>query len=280
MLELIKHGADIVGVITKEKSIANADFSDLSDVCKDYSIDYIYTENINDSNTTNYIQSKKPDIIYCFGWSQLISHAIIKIAPKGIVGFHPTELPYNRGRHPIIWALALGLKKTASTFFYITEGADEGDILAQQTVEIDKADNASTLYDKLMKIALKQVIVITKQIEQGTINPLPQDNAKANYWRKRTPKDGEIDWRMSAISINNLIRALTKPYVGAHFNYQNNAYKVWESEVIYKMGLDNIEPGKVLKVYSQKSFLVKSGDGLVKILDCDSITLKEGEYLQ
>ena len=36
----------------------------------------------------------------------------------GVLGFHPSELPKNRGRHPLIWALALGLKKSASTFFY------------------------------------------------------------------------------------------------------------------------------------------------------------------
>jgi len=39
------------------------------------------------------------------------------IAPLGVVGFHPAALPANRGRHPLIWALFLGLKKTASTFF-------------------------------------------------------------------------------------------------------------------------------------------------------------------
>lgn len=35
----------------------------------------------------------------------------------GVLGYHPAKLPQNRGRHPLIWALALGLKKSASTFF-------------------------------------------------------------------------------------------------------------------------------------------------------------------
>ena len=30
----------------------------------------------------------------------------------GVIGYHPAELPKNRGRHPLIWALVLGLKKT------------------------------------------------------------------------------------------------------------------------------------------------------------------------
>ncbi len=34
----------------------------------------------------------------------------------GVIGCHDTMLPQNRGRHPIIWALALGLKETGQTF--------------------------------------------------------------------------------------------------------------------------------------------------------------------
>ena len=30
----------------------------------------------------------------------------------GVVGFHPALLPNNRGRHPLIWAKALGLDKS------------------------------------------------------------------------------------------------------------------------------------------------------------------------
>ena len=50
----------------------------------------------------------------------------------GILGYHPSLLPFNRGRHPIIWALALGLKETGSTFFFMDENADTGDIVSQK----------------------------------------------------------------------------------------------------------------------------------------------------
>ncbi|MFQ8877714.1 MAG: hypothetical protein ACLR7N_03875 [Roseburia hominis] len=43
-----------------------------------------------------------------------------------------------------------------------------------------------------------------------------------NVWRKRGKRDGEIDWRMSSRAIYNLVRALTKPYVGAHFVYRGS----------------------------------------------------------
>lgn len=83
---------------------------------------YIYSIDINDNSSVKFIRECNPDIIYCFGWSQLIKSEILNIPKLGVIGNHPAELPKNRGRHPIIWALALGLKQTASTFFIMNEG--------------------------------------------------------------------------------------------------------------------------------------------------------------
>lgn len=280
MLEaLIECDINIVGVITKSSSPYNSDFVDLSHICKRESIDYIYVNNINDDLSIEYIKSKEPDLIYCFGWSQLISSTIIQVPTIGVIGFHPTELPYNRGRHPIIWALALGLKETASSFFFITEGADDGDIVSQVKVPIVYADNACTLYNKIMEKAVMQVKTITEQFYKGTIVRVPQNNSIANYWRKRTEKDGLIDWRMSANVIYYLVRALTKPYTGAYFIYNNLKYKVWKVKVINAQDYDNIEYGKILRVYNDKSFMIKTGEGVLLIEDCDKIHLNEGEYL-
>lgn len=108
---------NIVGVITKEYSQFNSDFVSLSFLSEEKGLDYIFTKNINDKDSVAYIKNKAPDIIFCLGWSQLIKQQILEIPRIGIVGFHPAALPNNRGRHPLIWALALGLQETASTFF-------------------------------------------------------------------------------------------------------------------------------------------------------------------
>ena len=48
------------------------------------------------------------------GWSHLFSKRVLDELARGMIGFHPTNLPYNRGRHPIIWSLVLGLKTSSS----------------------------------------------------------------------------------------------------------------------------------------------------------------------
>lgn len=268
----------VEGVITKKESKFNSDFADLTPICNKFSIPIKYVYNINEAENVEWIKRKKPDVIFVFGWSQLIKKPILEIPKIGVIGFHPAKLPQNRGRHPIIWALVLGLEETASTFFFIDEGTDSGDILSQKVIKIAYEDTARTLYNKVIQTALKQIEEFIPKLSTGDFERIPQDHSKANYWRKRTEKDGEIDFRMSSRAIYNLIRALTRPYVGAHFIYKGEKIKVWKAkEETVKM--PNIEPGKVLKVEERK-ILVKCYDNGIWLEEHELKKLPSvGEYL-
>lgn len=277
---LVHNGKDIVGVVTLSNSNYNSDFESLVPLCREWNIPFACADQITKEEMVEFINKCMPDAIYCFGWSRLIEEQILMIPAMGSVGFHPAPLPYNRGRHPLIWALALGLKNTASTFFQMTAEADAGDIISQENVEIAYEDDAKTLYQKILDVAIKQVLEFTEYAETYGKFPFIKANEDGNIWRKRDKRDGEIDWRMSSESIYNLIRALTHPYVGAHFCDKEKEYKIWKAKVYQEHVSDNLEPGKILQVNSTHDFLVKTGDGAIRILDCDEIVLQEGAYLR
>ena len=275
---LPNEAVELVGVVTKKESPLNSDFCSLEPPAKEANISCFLADGKKLSEVANFLKTLKPDVIYCFGWSHIIKKEILEIPALGVVGYHPAALPKNRGRHPIIWALALGLSETASTFFLMDEGIDSGDIISQETVAISKSSNASTLYEKLTSVALKQIDVFTDQLSSGKLVRLPQDNSQSNYWRKRSKKDGEIDWRMSAQSIYNLIRALTRPYVGAHCLYEEKEIKIWAA-ALRNEKFPNIEPGKVIKVVDSR-VLVKCGDGVLELLEHEfEPILDKGAYL-
>ena len=276
--KILELKGDVIGVITKRNSSFNSDFCDISYIAKENNIDYLYVENINEMKNIEWIKNKQPDIIFCFGFSSLIKKEILSIPKMGVVGFHPTKLPQNRGRHPIIWSLVLGLKKSASTFFFMDEGADSGDILSQKEFEISYKDSAKTLYEKIINIALEQVELFLPKLIKKEFSTTKQDNSKTNYWRKRTKKDGEIDFRMDSYSIYNLVRALTKPYIGAHLIYKGEEIKIWKIQE-EKYNTSNIEPGKVLLVENGE-IVIKCGNGAVRIIEHEFVELpKKGEYL-
>lgn len=283
LLSLQSSSIEVIGVITRRQSKINSDFCSLEPLADAHNIPCLIAEGNNQLPLARWLKEKSPDVIYCFGWSYLLKKEILTIPKLGVIGYHPAALPRNRGRHPIVWALALGLEQTASTFFLMNEGADSGDIISQRFVTIEKTDDAGTLYQKLTDIALEQITEFTKQLATGILTKCPQNNSHANHWRKRSIKDGEIDWRMSAEGIYNLVRALTHPYVGAHCMYNNVEVKIWKSEIVedsaFASNIKNFEPGKVLKL-DGTTVIVKCGDGAIKLIEHGFNDLpEEGSYL-
>lgn len=276
--QLIAIGADVVGVCTLAASPFSADHVDLSALSQRHAIPAHYADDINSAETLAWIRGRCPDVVFCFGWSRLLKADLLTIAPLGVVGFHPAALPANRGRHPLIWALALGLEQTASTFFFMDAGADSGDILSQVPVAIGRADDARALYDKVTTTALDQIAQFVPQLATGTAARVVQDHTLANYWRKRGRADGQIDWRMSACTIDRLVRALTRPYVGAHFVSEGADVKVWRSTAIRDVA-PNIEAGKVIGS-SVDGLIVKCGEGALILQETEpQFAFREGIYL-
>ena len=276
--KLIAIDVDLVGVCTKKSSTFNSDFFDLKPLCDINEVPCLYVDNINSTKNVEWIKNLNPDVIFCFGWSSLIKKDILAVAPMGVIGYHPAKLPKNRGRHPLIWALALGLKESASTFFFMDEDADTGDILSQVDFEISYQDDAHNLYDKVVEIALIQIEEFIPALEKDTYIRIKQNEKESNSWRKRNELDGEIDFRMNSRSIYNLTRALTRPYVGAHIKFNEINYSVWKVKESNDFQ-ENIEPGKVLRVFD-KVFVVKSYDGAIEIIEHDFKEMpKVGEYI-
>ncbi len=270
--------AEIVGVCTLKESNFNADHSDLSAVCNERCIPCVYATDINSESALQWVAEKRPDVIFCFGWSRLLQRKLLNLAPLGVVGFHPTALPANRGRHPLIWALALGLKETASTFYFMDERADGGDILSQEKIAIDENDNAGSLYEKVTVCALGQIRSFVPQLASGSFPKVAQDEQYASTWRKRKKADGQIDWRMSSRGVHNLVRALTKPYVGAHFLHRGREIKIWVTELVADLP-KNVEPGKIIEL-SAGGPVVKCGEHGVRLIKTEPLFDPFlGEYL-
>ena len=145
------------------------------------------------------------------------------------------------------------------------EYADSGNILSQSEIIIDYHDNAESLYKKVTQTALEQItkfipLLINSNYQrkyQGT----PQNHTVSNSWRKRDELDGKIDFRMCSYAIYNLTRALTRPYVGAHIDYNGSKIKIWQVTE-EKVNLPNIEPGKIFNIQNNIP-LVKCSDNAV-----------------
>jgi methionyl-tRNA formyltransferase len=269
---------EIAGVVTRRHSAFNSDFRSLEGMALEAGVPCFPAEGNDQEAMADWIEARRPDVVYCFGWSYLLKARILRAARLGVVGYHPAAIPMNRGRHPVIWALALGLEETASTFFFMDEGADTGDILSQVPVAIAPEDDAGSLYRKLTAAALGQIAGFTPRLKAGTHVRLPQDHSRANSWRKRGKADGQIDWRMPARGVHDLVRALARPYPGAHCLAAGAEVKIWRARPV-DGAPRNLEPGKVLSA-GPEGILVKCGEGALLILEHEFTAVPApGSYL-
>lgn len=276
LLKLLELHANVVGIVTKEKSTYNSDFSDLSEIAQKNNIPFKYVNDVNHPNNIKWISEKNPDIIFCFGWSSLIKSDLLKLTKLGVVGFHPAMLPMNRGRHPLIWAKVLGLQKTGSSYFFMNEGADTGDILDQEEFDISFNEDINDIYLKMTNLALKQIERFYPKLISNSFSKQKQ-NELGNTWRKRNKFDGLIDFRMKSEAIINLVRGLTKPFPGAHCVKNGVEYKIWKSELGFNNNI-NLEPGKVLSI-NGNIIEIKTGDTSIFLTEHELPILIKGEYL-
>ena len=279
---LIKKKIKISAVFTKKKSY-NHDFINLTNIAKKNKIFSTYIKKTNSNSTIEKLKKIKPDYIICIGWPVLLKKNIIDIPKYDVIGFHPTELPKNKGRHPIIWSIILGLKATASSFFLIKDPnkPDNGELISQRRVIIKDNYTSKDLYLKLINVASNQLYEIVKKIYKNKLKIYKKKSSHpGNTWRKRSKGDGKIDWRMSAKSINNLSRALTPPYPYAYFVYKRKEMSVIKTKIILnKNKYFNIEPGRIV-LYQGVNPVVKCADGLIKLyVKNKNFKPKKGESL-
>ncbi len=259
---ILKKISNLDLVITQKKNTYNSDHMDF----KKKNIKVLEVENINSKLVENYIKKGKFELGFCVGWGQIIKKNIFQIPRYGIIGHHPTMLPYNKGKHPLTWAIFLNLKYTGSTFFQITNKIDGGSIYNQKKIKIHKGGDVRDLYNKVKKILPIQIKEIINLIsnDRNFKKKLILNKTK-NYWRKRDDFDSKIDFRMSYFIIERLVKALNKPYVGAHIIVNGKKIQIFKVKK-GKSGkiFENLEPGKIIKI-SNNFVLVKCYDTVVKI---------------
>jgi methionyl-tRNA formyltransferase len=157
------------------------------------------------------------------------------------------------------------LRKPDRPFFVMDAGADSGDIVSQHRVVISDTDNAASFYAKLKDTAAGQLEEIVTGLIGGTLQRQPQNSDEATVLRKRSKKDGEINWAMPAVGVYNLVRALTRPYVGAHCRYKDAEPKVWAAalEAAPDAGA---QPGEILNVEGA-AITIQCAVGAVILID-------------
>jgi phosphoribosylglycinamide formyltransferase 1 len=104
-----------------------------------------------------FLREKGVTFIVLAGYLRLIPKAIVDAYPKRIINLHPALLPKFGGKgmhgmHVHEAVAAAGEKETGITVHYVNEKYDEGAIIAQYKVALDKNDSPKEIAAKIAKL--------------------------------------------------------------------------------------------------------------------------------
>ncbi len=198
-------------------------------------------------------------VVVAFG--QILPAAVLDAPAKGAFNLHASLLPRWRGAAPIQRAIMAGDKVTGVEVMRMTEGLDEGPVLATETLRIDALETAGTLHDRLAEAGAHLLVRTLAAIARGEAVEAPQAEEGATYAKKIRPKEARLDWGKPAAELDRKIRGLS-PFPGAWFEAQTEKGPVRIKALLSRLEDADGAPGVAL----DDGLLIGTGEGAVRLL--------------
>jgi methionyl-tRNA formyltransferase len=213
---LISAGLDIPLVVTVPDDPQETPwFASVAATAADYGLRLLAPRDAHEPQLHDLLAQLRPDFVFSFYYRALLGAPLLQCARRGALNMHGSLLPKYRGRAPVNWAILRGEHETGATLHYMVERADAGDIVDAQAVPILVDDDAREVYAKVT-VAAESVLARSLPALLADAAPRrPQPIVPGEYFGRRTPADGRIDWAADALAVHNLVRAVAPPFPGA-----------------------------------------------------------------
>ncbi|MDB9313216.1 methionyl-tRNA formyltransferase [Spirulina sp. CS-785/01] len=234
-----------------------------------------------DPEALQFLRDCEADFFGVVAYGQILSQEVLDMPKKGCINGHGSILPKYRGAAPIQWSLYHGETETGITTMLMDAGMDTGAMLLKSSTPIHLLDHQFTLADKLSQDCAELMVQTLRQLENGEIDPIPQNDEEATYAPLIQKADYQLDWTKSAISLHNQIRAF---YPNCTTKLRDNPLKVLATVPIgkdYQAQLptelqflaekaEQFEPasgnpGEMVDFVKSLGFIVQTGEGLLLI---------------
>jgi methionyl-tRNA formyltransferase len=262
---LVRHGHEIVGVVTQPDRPKGRGKRPASSPVKDFALskglDVLQPEKGSDPLFCNEVQERRTDLIIVVAFGQILRRRLLEIPRWGVINVHASLLPSYRGAAPIQRAILRNEAKTGLTIMRMDEGLDTGPILFQEEIEIGEDETAGGLQDRMSRMGGDLMIRALSHMAEHPISETDQDHGHATYAPKIERDICLIDWAESAAGVSARVRALD-PRPGAFTFYQGSEIKMFSSRIADAERSDTV-PGRVVE--SRKRLVVEAKRGAVEI---------------
>ncbi|HEX2801306.1 MAG TPA: methionyl-tRNA formyltransferase [Phenylobacterium sp.] len=198
-------------------------------------------------------------VVVAFG--QILPTEVLEAPRLGSFNLHGSLLPRWRGAAPVQRAIMAGDPVTGVQVMRMTEGLDEGPVLAGETLRIGPLDTAGTVFDRMAQAGAALMSETLAAVARGEALETPQAQAGATYAKKIRPKEARIDWSKPGREVDWKIRGLS-PFPGAWFMLPTDRGPVRVKALLSSFEDADGPPGTTL----DDRLLIACGSGAVRLL--------------
>jgi methionyl-tRNA formyltransferase len=225
-------------------------------------------EDLNATEGVELLRSLAPDLLVTAAYGQILSPAVLGVAPMGGINLHGSILPRYRGAAPVARAIQAGDLETGVTVIQMSPRVDAGGMIAFARTPIGPNETSAELEARLADLGAPLIADVVDRLTAGTVEILPQDPTQATRAPKLRKEEGLINWSLPARSIHNLVRAM-QPWPTCSTTWHPAAD--WRSPARLILhatepveGPDG-EPGRVAIAYGE-DLAVACGEGALRLL--------------
>ncbi|MFA5087927.1 MAG: methionyl-tRNA formyltransferase [Candidatus Omnitrophota bacterium] len=258
---LISSGEALVACVTPPDKPKGRGLKVLPSVVKQCAlknkIPVLQPDNLQDDIFLHKLKSFSGDLSVVIAYGKILPAEVLSVPKIFSINVHGSFLPQYRGAAPINRAIINGDKKTGISVIKMNQVMDGGEIILQEEMLISDEDNSLTLRARMAQEGARLLMRAMDSIRDRSYTLTPQDPTKVSYAPKLTKELGLIQWRDSAVSINNLIRGLL-PWPCAYTHFQGKALRILEAEVV-RDGPGGGKSGEVLSL-KKNGFVVAAAE--------------------
>ena len=216
---------------------------------------------------TDALKALGGDILITCAYGQILTQEVLDLFPLGVWNIHASLLPKYRGASPIQSAVLNGERETGVTVMKTALGLDTGDILLFLKTEIGEKETFGELSDRLSLLGAEALLKALQSIEKGNFALVKQRDEDAVLTRKIAKESAKIDFSLPAEKIVNLVRGMN-PEPTAFAEIEGARLNVFCAErAVCPEGSEGAAAGEILSDTPKQGFLVKCGDGAVKLAE-------------
>jgi len=239
----------------------------------------VYQPERADESLVREMKAHSVNLIVVVAYGKILPEFVISRPALGSLNLHASLLPKYRGPSPIEAAILSGDTCTGLTVQTMAKKMDAGDIIAQQVIPLTPDMNASDLKNEIIRIAPGFLLQSIQQYMTNALQPRPQNELDATYCTPIRKEDGWINWHDSASDVLNRIRAFDIWPV-AYSMLEGKRVRVYRARVVNLPGYEDVLPGQIVGLDRNMGVLVKTGNGIVSLLELQPENKKIMDFRQ